>query len=155
MICSFNNSLNRCDFTTASPQITTPIITTPTYSSFSPTNTHQNTSTSHGHNSRYRLSQGKHSDVWIAVGVPLVVLTGLIAAIATYNYRCFLSRRWSFLRCANHVDVEMDTESAQYLVKEPGMVQSSKGNDNFNIFQLSFLYFGSLKIFLLMFSFCS
>ena len=70
------------------------------------------------------------------MGVSLVVLTGLIVAIATYNYRCFLSRRWSFLTCGNHVDVEMGTELAQYPVKEPGMVQSSKGNDNFNIFQL-------------------
>lgn len=33
-------------------------------------------------------------------------------------------------------NVEMGTELAQYPVKEPGMVQSSKGNGNFNIFQL-------------------
>ena len=130
MICSFNNSVSRCDSTTASPQITPPIITTPTYSSFSPTIVYQNTSTSHGRNSPYRLSQGKRSDVLIAASALLVVIAGLIVAIGAYNYR----QIWSFLRGTYHV--EMGAELRQYLVKEPGMVQSSKGNDNFNMFPI-------------------
>ena len=70
------------------------------------------------------------------MGVSLVVLTGLIVTIAAFNHRCFSSRRWRFLRSTNHVDAEMGIELAQYPVKEPGMVQSSKGNDYLNVFQL-------------------
>ena len=139
-ICSFNNStVNRCDSTTVSPQVTTSI-----NSSFSPTTTYQNTSTSHGYNRPHRLSEGQDSNFWRAFSVSLLVVTGV--AIVAYNYRSFSSRRWCFLRRKNHDQVEMGTElvkSCHVHVMEPHIVQSSKGNDDFK-FPLKFVCFAFL-----------
>ena len=109
-ICSFSSNISRCSTITSTPK---------------QTNT---------------MSGKKKLDTkLIAVSVSVSsVVVGLIVVIAACRYRCFSSRRCSFLWHESSDEAEIGIQFCQYAVNDPkqSVVQSSQGNHHFNIFFL-------------------